>query len=434
MVVLDLILKVSEKLLLIPFFLLLLASVFLSFKNRFVQIRMIPRMFRLLASCIFSKSAAGPGTVDSSKALFAAMTTSIGIGNIVAPVVAIGFGGPGALLGFILATFFGGASTYLEVLLAVKHRKISSSGQISGGSMEYIKDLVSPVLAHVYALFAFVLFAVWESNQSNTIACMMKNFGIPHFVSGLAMCGIIIFVLLGGIERVGSFAEKLVPVMFFSYSFAGLWIIFCNFSNLIPVICLVFKSAFSWQSLQGTVVGFSFYRAMRWGLAKGFYSNEAGLGTAPIPHSMAATSSPQNQAILALVSVYSNGFLCLISGLVVLTTGIWKNPDIPFGIDMIVSAFSSYFPVVGYFVLFICAVLFSFTTILGNGYNGSQCFLYSFGRKNVSIYYLLVAIMIFGGAICDMDLVWTITDFFVVPAAMINIFSLIYIAIARKDC
>jgi len=423
----EFIYQVSEKVLFFPFLFLLLGSIYLSFKTRFIQIRAIPAMFKQLFGNFFSRKVKDPHAIQANKALFMAMATTMGVGSILSPIVAIGFGGPGALLGFLLAMIFGGASKFTEVSLAVKHRKRLEDGTIEGGPMQYIKDKIDPTLATIYAILTFMLVSVWQSTQSHTIASLLEPYHIPHAVTGIGVAVLILVCLTGGVKRIGTIAEKLVPMMFLLFSAAGLWIVFQNISKLPGVIQLIFQSAFSVKALTGAAVGAGFFKAMRWGLAKGFFSNEAGIGTAAIPHSNATTTDPIKQGTLAIISVYADGFLCLLSGLIVLLTGVWQDPGVSFNINMLVKALSIYFPASGPIILLFSIVLFAFTTILGNSYNGSQCFLYATKNRWIYFYYAVIASIIYAGAVADLTLVWTITDFFMAPVALINIMSIIVI-------
>lgn len=440
----SIIYKTSETLLFIPFIMFLFGSIFLSIKTRFVQIRTIPKMLSQFFSknkkketkrnkILISKRESIDQSIPSKKALFTAMATTLGVGAMISPIIAIGFGGPGALLGFALATIFGGASTFTEVTLAVKYREKLPNGKIFGGPMQYIKKKIDPTIAKFYALMAFLLLASWQSNQSNTLASLLKPYNIPTYATGIITAILILFFLLGGIKKVGNISQKLVPFMFILYSTAGLWIIFCNISKLPGVLKMIFSSAFSPKALSGAAIGTGVFRALRWGLAKGFYSNESGVGTAAIPHSMTKTVDPVNQGIISIIAVYSNGFLCLLTGLVVLVTGVWNEPGVTYNINLLVNALSKYFPTIGPVILVSCATMFSFTTILGNGYNGSQCFLYATKNKYLSIYYIFITLVIFFGAIAHIRLVWAITDFFIVPVAFINILSLIMIVRRNKN-
>ena len=166
---------------------------------------------------------------------------------------------------------------------------------------------------------------------------------------------------------------------------------------------------------------------MRWGLAKGFQSNESGVGTASIPHSMSESKTPMDQGILSMAAVYSNGFLCLLTGFVILLTGVWKDTTLGFGINVVLKAFSLYIPRFGSIILMSCSVFFILTTILGNAYNGSQCFSYITGKKNLKTYYIFISLAVFLGALLDVEFVWTVVDFFVIPVACPNVLALVFI-------
>jgi alanine or glycine:cation symporter, AGCS family len=423
----------SEQLLFIPFVALLVGSIILSFRTRFIQIRVLPLMMKLLYRSIFKqkKIEEGKQTIQADKALFTAMSCTIGIGNIVAPVMAIGLGGPGALLGFVLATIFGSAATFTEVTFAVKYREKAKNGKIIGGPMTYLKRL-SPLLSQLYVVSAFILLIIWETNQSNTLAVLLEPYSIPSAVSGLIVAVLVLMILVGGVKRVGNVSEKIVPIMFFLYCFAMFWILGANIGKLPGVIALIFKSAWSPKAIGGAAVGAGIHKAMHWGLAKGFFSNEAGVGVATIPHSMAEVEDPFQQGVLAMVSVYSNGILCLLSGLAILVTGIWQTPGMPFDINMIATAIATYFPSFGPLILVISALLFAFSTILGNGFNGGECFLFVTKNRWAWLYYAMIALVVFLGAVANVTLIWTITDFFMILVAVPHIIAIVILAFRKE--
>jgi alanine or glycine:cation symporter, AGCS family len=429
MSVVDMVCFLSEKVLYLPFLALLFGGIILSFKTKFIQLRTIPLMFKLLFGNIFKKNRESKKlqTIPSNKALFTAMSTTIGIGNIVSPIIAIGLGGPGALLGFMLATIFGGASTFTEVVYSLKFRKKKADGTVMGGPMQYLKT-IKPFLAQFYAVAGFMLLIVWTTNQSNTLAVLLEPYHVPTYISGFITAIFIVFALIGGIKRVGNVSEKIVPFMFFLYVFAMLWIVGANIQNLIPVIVLIFKSAFSPKALGGAAVGVGIHKALHWGLSKSFFSNEAGLGVSGIPHSMAATDNAFNQGVLSVISVYANGILCLLSGLAILVTGLWQVPGLRFDINMLNRALALYFPGIGPIILVISSLLFAFSTILGNSYNGSQCFLYVTKNRWIGIYYSLVTVVVFLGAIASVDFVWAFSDFFMALIAVPHIVGLVMLA------
>lgn len=410
---------------------LIAVSLYLTVKTRFIQLRMVPTMFRTLAGMVLGKrgTKAGEKTVRSHKALFTAMSTTIGISSIVSPVVAIRMGGPGAVLGFLVATFFGAAVNYTEVRFALRYRKRTESGEIRGGPMQYLADAVSPFLAKWYALFTFLLMMIWSAAQSNQLAQVLTNpslgsFHIAPVWTGLALALFVTLLLMGGIQRIANFSSKLVPVMFCLYVGASLWILLLNIGHLPHVISLIFESALSPQAFgSGAAIG-GVMAALRWGILKGIHVSEAGVGTQTIPHSMAATDSPEEQGILSMFSGLSAGFVCLLSSLVALVTESWLNEELSLGINMVAHAFTTYFSFVGIIVVLISAMLFAFGTILGNSFNGEQCFFFLTKRRFVKAYYLATAVVIFFGSILDVALVWSLVDYFVIPVVLPHVLAI----------
>ncbi len=420
----------SNLILFISFLFLLLGSFILSIKTKFIQIRTLPKIFKLLFQNLTNSSTTiiRKKTISPQKALFTAMSTSIGIGNIVSPVVAIKLGGPGALLGFILAAIFGGASTFTEVALAIKHRKLQKTGQINGGPMEYLSDSFGKIWGKIYAGAGLILFVAWSAKQSNTLADLLQPYRIPEVFTGLILTFFVGFFLIAGIKQIGNLSAKLVPTMFFLYTFSSSWIILQNLDKIPTIIKLIFTSAFTPQAIAGATTGYGLLQAMRWGLGNGFYANEAGIGTATIPHSMSQTTNATEQGLLAIISVYTNGFLCLLSGFVVLLTDTWKLNNVGIGINAIIKSFSYYFPNIGIIILTFSAILFAFGTIVGNGYNGSQCFRYLFSSRNKKWYLLLLTVAVFIGTILDVESVWMLSDFFIIPVAIPNIIGIVILS------
>ncbi|MBD3231914.1 amino acid carrier protein [Candidatus Dependentiae bacterium] len=413
---------------------ILSGTIILTFKTRFVQFRMIPEMFKLLFQSFFKKKKQfTTDTIPAYKALFTAMSTSIGIGNIVSPIIAIKLGGPGALLGFLLAAIFGSASTFVEVTFALKYRKENLDGTISGGPMQYIKQVLPQSFSMLYAYAGFLTLVVWSSNQANALSDLLKPRGIPGYITGIILAITITYILLGGIQRVGNFSARLVPVMFLLYCFATLWIIIFNIEKLPSTINLIFRSAFTPKAIFGAGTAFGFHTAFRWGLAKGFFANEAGLGFPTIPHSMSQSKTPINQGILSMLSVYSNGFLCLLSGLTVLLTDTWLNSNLGIGINILAQSLKLYFGSIGIIILMLSALLFAFGTIVGNSYNGSQCFLYATQNQGLKYYYIFIALIIFIGSISEVETLAKITDLCLIPLAIPNVLGIILLAFKRYD-
>lgn len=412
-----------------PILAILFGTIVLSIKTRFIQIRAIPRMITLLFAR--EKVSKGEHTVSSRKALFTAMATTIGMGNIVSPIIAIGFAGPGALVGFALSTVFGGAATFAEVIYSVNYRKRNDDGTVAGGPMQYLKVVLHPAFSFIYASLGMVLLASWSGAQANQVASLLIPFSVPRYYVAFGLAGVIIFFLVGGIKRIGSLAEKMVPVMFVLYCSALGWIVFKNLDKLPHVMQLIYDSFFDVGTGAGVLIGIGMQRSLRWGIGRGMQANEAGVGTASIAHAMADTKSPYDQAILALVAVYTNGILCLLSGLAVLLTGVWQDTSLTFDISMMNSALNMYFPGIGTIILIVSAVLFSFSTLLGNSYYGTQCYLYATNNRYISVYRAIIALCIIWGSMTDVRTVWSIIDFFMIPVAIVNMIGIVVLAFRK---
>lgn len=414
----------SENYLFYPFFGVFAASVWLSFKSNFIQLRGIPTMLQMLC-CSEQAANTNSQTVSPRTALFTAMSTSIGMGNIVGPIVAIGMGGPGALGGFVLATILGAAVTFAEVSLALQMREKNSDGSYFGGPMFYLRKIFSNNVAKFYAFAGVALLSAWSANQANNIAILLETKGVPPYVSGLIVACCVILVLVGGISRVGAVNDRLVPLMFVLFTSATSWIILQNLNKLPGAFGLIFQGLFSPQGAGGAAVGFGFFSAMRWGIARGIQANETGVGTATFPHIAAATNNAYRQGIIAMVSVFSTAFLCLLSGLTVMVTGAWLTPGMTFDIRMFAAVLNIYFPLLGGPWLILCAFMFAFGTILGNCYNASQCFLYLFEKKWLNSFYIFSACIIFWGCISETKFLWTLVDFFVLPVVIPNLLAIL---------
>lgn len=428
---LESILPFIEYLLFIACLFILIGCILLSFKLRFVQLRFFPELFRMLKSSLLNKTQEeGDYTIKPHKALFTAMSTTLGISTIVAPVIAIHLGGPGALLGFLLTSFFGSAATYVEVNLCVQHRKKLDSGAIMGGPMQYIKHILSPFAAKWYAVCCLVLMTVWSGTQANQLAAILDSpllgdYRIPTMISGTVIAILVILTLMGGIKRIGSFSSKLVPIMFVLYLGSSLWIIFANTDKLGEIFYEMFHAAFTPYALaSGTLVG-GIVSALRWGIFKGLQSNEAGIGTQTIPHSMAETKDPVAQGSLAMLSTYTAGVVAFISGCVALITKTWQDPDLPLGISMVAASYQMYFSSFGVAIVACCALLFAFGTILGNSFNGTQCFHYLTDNKKTRYYLFASGLMIFFGAIAEVKTLWSLVDLVLVCMALPHMTALL---------
>jgi alanine or glycine:cation symporter, AGCS family len=407
----------------------LLVSFFISCQTRFVQIRKIPEMFRLLVK----KKKEGEKTLDARHALFTAMSTTLGISTIVSPVIAIHMGGPGVIVGFLLATFLGAGINYAEVTAALAHR-FKKEGRIIGGPMGYIGFVFSPFWAKWYAFFAAIMLLVWTSAQANQLAEMLASpllgdFVIPKWITGILLGALVVKTLFGGIKRIGSYSAALVPVMFTLYVGACLWIIVSNSSFLMHQLADVFLTFWRPKTfVTGAAVG-GIVSAMRWGVMKCLHGSEAGVGTQTIPHSLAEVQNPQKQGILAMVSTYSAGLILILSSFVALITESWLHTSLPVGISMVAFSFKLYFAELGLVIVVLSVILFAFGTILGNSFNGSQCYLYLFSRRYLNYFYCSVAFIVFFGAVSDVKLIWSLVDYALVFILLPNVSSLVVLAI-----
>lgn len=411
------------------------ASLLLTFKTRFIQFRKLPYMIKLFFSLIFKRhsEAEGPSTVRAHKALFTAMSTTIGISTIVSPFIAMRLGGPGAILGFLLATFLGAAVNFTEVTFALSYRKTHPTNGFSGGPMQYLHDELWPFLAKWYAFFTFILMLGWSAAQANQLGSILSSpqlgtFHIPAWGTGLFLAVGITLILIGGIKRIANLSAKLVPLMFFLYVGGALWIVCANLEKLPAIVHMVIESAFSPQAFGSGVVVGGIISALRWGVFKGLHSNEAGVGTQSIPHSMAETEGAMDQGILSMIATYSAGFICILSSLVALVTETWLNPNLGLGIDMVANSFQMYFSTIGLVIVSISAFLFAFGTILGNSFNGSQCYIYLTKNRYLTVYYLATGALVFIGTIVDVEAIWSLVDFMLVPVLVPHILSVVYLS------
>lgn len=416
---------------------ILIGCLFISIKLRFVQFQVFPALWKMLKMPFCKDLKEGNHSILPHRALLTAMSTTLGIGTIVGPVIAIHLGGPGALLGFILTSFLGSAATYTEVHLSIEHRVTSDTG-IMGGPMQYLKNLISPAAAKWYAICGFILMTVWSCAQANQLAAildspLLEGNRIPTSVTGAVIALLVFIALMGGIKRIGSVSAKLVPLMFALYVGSSLWIIVSNYDKLFEITGQIFSSALGPHAMaSGTIVG-GIISTLRWGVFKGIQMTEAGVGTQSIPHSMAETNDPAAQGTLAMISTYTAGLVAVISGFVVLVTGTWQDPHLPLGISMVAAAYKEYFSSLGIIIVAFSAILFAFGTILGNSFNGSQCFEYLTKKRFTTVYYAATALMVFIGTISDARLVWSYSDiilaFLVLPhmgALLLYVFKVQY--------
>ena len=416
--------------------LLLAGSILLTLKTRFVQVRHLPLLFKMFwTSLTQRKHAEGKHTILPHKALFTAMSTTLGIGTIVAPVIAIHLGGPGALVGFLLTSFFGSAATYIEVNLCIQHRKKTESGEIMGGPMQYLKNILSPAAAKWYAISCFILMIVWSGAQSNQLAAVLSSpllgeYSVSKAVSGCVIAFFLMLFLMGGIKRIGSFSSKLVPVMFVLYVGSSLWILSSNTEKILPVLGVIFQSAFTpYAMATGTLVEASSVLCAGASL-KESRSTRPALEPKRFPIPWRRLKIRSHRGLLRCYPLIQPESLLSCQALVSLITGTWEirnSVGHQHGCRFIPDVFF-YF---GVAIVGISALLFGFGTILGNSYNGSQCFNYLTDNTKIRYYYMGTALMVFVGALTEVRTIWSLSDIVLAAMAILHMTGLLT-AVFRK--
>ncbi len=407
-------------------------SVLLTFKTGFAQIRAFPRFLRLIRSGVKEVKQKRGETINPFHALFTAMATTIGMGNIVSPSLAIMIGGPGALFWLLFYMFFGSVTKYTEVTFALSTREFLKDGFVVGGPIQYLKS-VSNWLSNWYGYVIIFVIVSWSGAQANTLANIMALEGIPHWVIGLMLAVFVLLTLRGGAKRVGAFASKAVPIMFVLYMLFALSILVQNPIALMNAIKQVFQNAFSPAAAVGGFFGASVFRAVREGMFRGIFITEAGLGTSSIPHALADTKNPTDQGALAMGSIIADACLSALSGLLVLITGIWSLGS--FRSTLIYEVFKLHAPGIGQYVLLFSVTLFVSTTVMGNALNGMQSFgiLVKDNHILMKLYMGFNLAAIFIGALVPMKLLWDIMDTLVMFVAVPNLIGLVILAFKRPD-
>lgn len=411
-----------------------IVGIILTLKTKFVQIRAWPKFVALIKKGVARKEVVNQEgdvkTIDTFHALFTAMSTTIGIGNLVGPTVAIFAGGPGAMFWLLLYIFLGSVTKFTEVVFAMVTRIKTDNGHIIGGPMQYLKH-VSHFFANWFMYVMAFLFVGWSMVQSNTLAEMYAQEGLPEWVTGLGLAAITLYVLMGGAKRVGEFAAKLVPIMFFFYISFALLILFQDIVALKYAILNITQCILQPAAPVGGFVGATVLQAIKCGLYRGVYITEAGLGTSSIAHAMADTERPVDQGVLAMFSMAADALLALISGLIVLVTGVWEHGI--FRSTMIYEAFKVSAPALGQFVLIVSISLFVITTIIGNSFNGRQTFASITNFKHVNWYVWFTVIMTFVGSMLHVELAWIIMDILITLVAIPNLIGITILAMRRPE-
>lgn len=393
----------------LPLIILLVGTgIFLTFRLGFLQVRALPYALKLTFSR--NQDSESEGDISHFQALTTASAATIGVGNIVGVATAIVLGGPGAVLWMWLAGFFGMATKYAEAILAVKYRVKDPEGNMAGGPMYYLEHgLKQKWLGVLFAIFgAFAAFGIGNGTQAKAVADLMDStFSVPHWVSGIALVIFAGLVILGGIQWIGRVTSYFVPFMALFYILAGLYVMIANIHLVPEAFATIFKYAFSGEAAAGGTVG----AVIRYGVARGLFSNEAGMGSAPIAAAAAKSDLPGRQALVSMVQVlFDTLIICLITGITIVMSGQWQDPSIEAGV-LTSAAFGTLIGDIGPLMVTLGIVFFASSTILGWGYYGEKCFQYLINKPiAVRIYRIIFVAFIFIGATASLDLVWTLAD------------------------
>lgn len=396
-------------------FLLCGTGIFFTFKLRFVQIRKFGEGFKRVFGGIKLKGdKAGVDGMSSFQALATAIAAQVGTGNLAGAATAIAAGGPGAIFWMWLSAFFGMSTIFSEAILAQKFKE-KVEGEVTGGPAYYIrKGLNSKFLAGFFSISIIVALGFMGNMvQSNSIGdAFNTSFGIPTYVTGIVIAVIAGFIFIGGVGRIASVTEKMVPIMALFYIVGSLIILIMNYANILPAFKMIFVGAFNPQAVMGGAIGVTVKQAVRYGVARGLFSNEAGMGSTPHAHAVAKVKHPVEQGTVAIVSVFIDTFVILsLTALVILTTGALDTKTT--GIALTQEAFARGFGgSFGHSFIAICLLFFAFSTIIGWYFFGEANVKYLFGKKALPIYRILVVAFIIIGCMLKVELVWELADTF----------------------
>ena len=414
-----------------PYMLVLIAGtgLFLTTRLAALPIRKLGYGFQMLWQ---GRSKQVGQDISPFNALMTSLSATIGTGNIAGVATAIYYGGPGALFWMWAIAVVGMATKYAEAVCAVHFRETDGQGNHVGGPMYYIKNGMGPKwmwLGAAFALFGTLAgFGIGNTVQSNSVAdALHHTFNIERWHTGLALSVLAGLVLLGGVQRIAKVAGKLVPIMGISYVIGGLMVLALNAEQLGSAFQLIFTHAFSSTAAEGGFLGASLWMAIRWGVARGVFSNEAGLGSAPIAHAAANTDSAVRQGTIAMLGTFLDTIIiCSITGLAIIVTGSWTSGEN--GAPLTSLAFSSALPGIGEYIVSIGLALFAFTTLLGWSFYSEKCAQYLFGDKIILPFRIAWIIAIFLGPIASLKFVWLLADTLNALMAIPNLIALLVLS------
>jgi len=374
----------------------------------------------------------GVGTIGAGAALATSLSATIGTGNIVGVATAMHSGGPGALVWMWLIALVGMATKYAEAVLAVHFREKDAAGQYVGGPMYYIKNGLGKNwhwLAIAFAVFGMIAgFGIGNSVQANSVAHgLSDSFGLPPWITGVTLAVLVGMVVLGGMKRIATVATFIVPFMALAYLLAGLVVLADHASAIPDALALCFEGAFSGTAAAGGFAGALVKEAIRFGMARGIFSNEAGLGSAPIAHASANTDHPARQGSIAMLGTFIDTIIvCSVTGLAIVSTGVWDSGVK--GAPLSAMAFSSTFGGVGNIIVACSLAVFAFTTLLGWSLYSERCTQFLFGNKAVMPFRIIWVLAVPLGAIVSLNFVWALADIMNILMAVPNLIALLLLS------
>lgn len=410
-----------------PLIILLVGTgIFLTIRLKLLQVLRLPLALRL----IFKAKNQGKGDVSSFKALCVALAATVGTGNIVGVATAVKVGGPGAIFWMWIAAFFGMATKYAEGLLAVKYRSVDANGEIAGGPMFYIRNGLGEKWKPLAVFFAIAcilvaFLGIGTFPQVNAIVDSMAiTFAFPRVATDVILTVFIAAVTIGGLQSISKVASKLIPFMALFYIAISLGLIVLFIDRLPSAIALIIDGAFTGTAAAGGFAGSTIMIAMQNGIARGVFSNESGLGSAPIAAAAAKTKWPAEQGLISMTGTFIDTIIiCTMTGLALVLTGVWQGDAA--GAAMTTAAFASTYGSVGSQLLTISLILFAFTTILGWNYYGERAVIYLTGTKGVLPYRLIFIVLIASGAFLKLEAIWVLADIVNGLMAIPNLIALI---------
>ena len=412
-------------------YVLVLGGIFFTLRLGFVQVRKFGEGFRRLFGGfnLFGKKASKDG-MSSFQALATAIAAQVGTGNITGCATALVSGGPGAIFWMWVAAFFGMATIYAEAILAQHFKTKDENGHVVGGPVYYIRAAFQNKFGKFLAGFfsvALILALGFMGNmvQSNSISdAFYTAFGMPKIAVGIVVAAVAAFIFLGGVKRIASVTEKIVPLMAGIYIVGSLIVIIANWQNIPATFAHIFQGAFNPQAVLGGAAGITMREAMRYGVARGLFSNEAGMGSTPHAHAIAKVDKPQDQGVVAMIGVFIDTFIVLtLTALVMLTTNAVDSGAQ--GTALAQTAFRSLYGSFGNAFVAICMFFFAFSTIIGWYFFGEQNVRYLFGQKAVKAYAAIVVVCVVIGSCLKLDLVWNMSDFFNGIMVLPNLIALV---------